>query len=320
MHGPADAVVGDARLGVVVGAHLLRAVAGGDHGLALGGEFLHVFVVLALVEAGAEDGDSLLLVLDLGLLVLHGNDDASGDMCQTHSTIGSVDALAAGAGGAEGVDAHVAHVQLDVELLGFGQHHHACGGGVDAALGLGGGDALDAVHSRFVFQQTVGTVAGDGEGDVLVAAGGALVEVVDFYFPMLLLAEAGVHAEEVAGEDAGLVAAGAATDFDDGILGVGGVGGDEEEADVVLHGLAALLGGGELLLRHLAQLGVFLGLEQFLALGDGVEERLVFVVGLNHGLQVLVIFRQFDVAFHVRSDLRVVHLLLNLLITSVYGF
>ena len=241
-------------------------------------------------------------------------------MCQTHSAVGGVDALAAGAGGAEGVDAHVAHVQFHVELLGLGEHHHAGGGGVDAALGLGGGDALYAVHAAFVLQQTVGAVAGDGEGDVLVAARGAFVEVIDLYLPVLLLAEAGVHAEEVAGEDAGLVTARAAANLHHSIFRVGGISGDEQQADVLLHGLATLLSGGELLLGHLAQFGVFLALEQFLALGDGVEQGFIFVVGFHHGLQVLVVLRQFYIAFHVRSDLRVVHLLLNLLVTSVYGF
>ena len=191
---------------------------------------------------------------------------------------------------------------------------------MDAALGLGGGDALHAVHAALVFEEAVDAVAADGEGDVLVAAGGALVEVVDFNLPVFLLAEACVHAEEVAGEEACFVAAGAAADFDDGVLGVLRVGGDEEDADVVLHLLASFLAGGEFLLGHVAQLGVLLVFQQVAALGDGVEERLVLVVGFDHGLQVLVVLAEFDVAFHVRSDLRVVHLLLNFLIASVYGF
>ena len=70
VHAPADAVVGDAALGIVVGAHLLAAVARGHHGLALRGELLHILVVLALIETCAKDADGLLLVLYLALLVL----------------------------------------------------------------------------------------------------------------------------------------------------------------------------------------------------------------------------------------------------------
>jgi hypothetical protein len=53
--------------------------------------------------------------------------------------VGRVDRLAAGAGGAEGVDAEVLGFDLDVDLFGLGQHGDGDGGGVDAALRLGGG-------------------------------------------------------------------------------------------------------------------------------------------------------------------------------------
>ena len=191
---------------------------------------------------------------------------------------------------------------------------------MDAALGLGGGDALDAVDAALVFEHAVDFLASNIKGDVLVAACGAFVEADHFDVPVFFLAVAGVHAEEVAGKDAGLVAAGAATDFDDGVFAVGGVFGNEEDADFVLHLLAAFGAFGEFGLGHFAQFLVFFGGEEFAAFGDGVEERLIVVVGFDYGLEVFVVFAEFDVAFHVGCDLRVVHLLFYLLVSGVDGF
>ena len=41
---------------------------------------------------------------------------------------------------------------VDVDVLGLGQHEHAGGAGVDAALRLGDRHALDAVHAALVLQ------------------------------------------------------------------------------------------------------------------------------------------------------------------------
>ena len=73
----ADAVVGDAVLGEVVGADFFGAVAGAD-------EFLAGIAIVAccsasifeLQQAGAQDAHGLVFVLDLGFLVLVGDDQA----------------------------------------------------------------------------------------------------------------------------------------------------------------------------------------------------------------------------------------------------
>ena len=186
---------------------------------------------------------------------------------------------------------------------------------MDAALGLGGGDALHAVHAALVFEHAIDFLARDVESDVFVAAGGAFVEIDDFHFPVLLFTVARIHAEKVAGKDAGLVAARAAAYLDHGVLAVGGVGGDEHDTDVLFHLVTSLGAFGKFLLGHLAQLFVFLSTEQFLALCNIVKQCLVVVIGFHHRLQVFVVFAQFYVTLHVRRYLRVVHLLFYLLIT-----
>ena len=75
------------------------------------------------------------------------------------------------------------------------------------------------------------------------------------------LGVAGEHPVEVAGQQAGLVAAGAGADLDDHVLVVVGVALDHREADLLLERLDPLARVGE----HLAQLGVLAVLGEQLA-------------------------------------------------------
>ena len=59
--------------------------------------------------------------------------------------------LAARATGSADFDAEVFLFQFDIHFLRFRQHGDGNGGGMDSALSLGGGHALDAVDAGFVF-------------------------------------------------------------------------------------------------------------------------------------------------------------------------
>ena len=65
-------------------------------------------------------------------------------------------------------------LDLDIDLLGLGQHRNGRGGGVDTPAAFGRGHALDAVNAAFELQPTKHAVAGDRGDDFLVAADLAL--------------------------------------------------------------------------------------------------------------------------------------------------
>ena len=134
------------------------------------------------VEFGAEDLQGEFLVLDLRAAVFAADVEAGGKVENLDRGLGAVDVLAAGAAGAADLDAQVVGFELDIDFLGFRQHGHGDGGGVDAALGFGGGHALDAVDAGFVFQEAEHLVAGDFQDDFLEAADfrRAAVEVLAF--------------------------------------------------------------------------------------------------------------------------------------------
>jgi len=148
-------------------------------------------------------------------------------MRDPHRRVGGVDALTAGPGGAEHVDAQIVRVDLDLDVLGLGQHEHAGGRGVDAALRLGGRHPLHAVHAALVLQPrphcAVGLAGPDRDRRGLDAAeiGGLVVEHVGR--PALPFGVAQVHPQQVPGEQRRLVATLTGLDLEDDVLAVVGV-------------------------------------------------------------------------------------------------
>jgi hypothetical protein len=91
--------------------------------------------------------EGLGLVLDLRALVLALHDEAARTVEDLHRAVGRVDALSAWSSGGRDRDLEIFVVDLDVHLVGLGEHGHGRRRGVDAALALGGGHALHAVHA-----------------------------------------------------------------------------------------------------------------------------------------------------------------------------
>jgi hypothetical protein len=262
--GDLDAVVGHPALGEVVGADLLRALAGADLPAAVRGLLGAPALQLVLVEAGAQHLHRPLAVLQLGLLVLHRDDEARRLVRDAHRGVGGVDRLPARARRAVDVDLEVVGVDLDVDLLGLGEHGDGGGGCVDAALRLGLGHALHAVGPALELEHRVRAVAAD------LHRVGAVGGVERLGGEAAALRVAGEHAEQVAGPQARLLAAGAAADLDDHVLVVARVALDHRDADLLPQALGAPARDAQLL----AQLGVVAALvEQLLgALGIGHRE------------------------------------------------
>ena len=97
------------------------------------------------------------------------------------------------------------------------------GGGGGAPVGLGGGYALHAVAAGLELEFGIGALADDLGDDFLVAAHFAQAFRQDFHFPALPFGVARIHAEQVAGEQGRLVAAGAGADFQENVAFVVGV-------------------------------------------------------------------------------------------------
>jgi hypothetical protein len=118
-----------------------------------------LLLLFQLLKARAQHAHRLLAVLYLRLLVLHRDDDARRHVRDAHGRVGRVDALAAGARRAEGVDAQVVLVDFHVDLFGLGQHGDGDGRRVYAPARLGLRHALDAVDARLVLEARVDLVA-----------------------------------------------------------------------------------------------------------------------------------------------------------------
>ena len=139
-------------------------------------------------------------------------------MGHAHRRVGFVDVLTARARGAEGVDTQIRWVDLDIfDFVHLGQDRHCNRGRVDATLRFGFGYALYAMSARLELQFRENALTDDATDDFAKAAVLAGTLAQGFDLPTLLLAIAGIHPKQIAGEDRGLIAAGASSDLEKNI-------------------------------------------------------------------------------------------------------
>lgn len=232
--------------------------------------------------------------------------------------VGGVYALAAGAGGAADFDADFVGLEFEVHFFGFWEDGDGGRGGVDAALGLGGGDTLDAVDAALVTEAAEDFVAADFHDDFLEAADIGRAGFEGFDLPAAGFGEAGVHADEIGGEEGGFVAACACTDFEEGIAALKGVAGEDGDLDDVFElGEAALddvyLGGGQGL-----KFGITAG-GHLAAVGEFGDLFLVEVPVFQEGVELAMFAGEFTGFFGVVKEAGVSHEILEELEAGALG-
>ena len=168
-------------------------------------------------------GLGAVAVLRAVVLALH--HDVGRQVGDAHRRIGLVDVLAAGAGGAVGVDAQVGRIDLDLDgVVHLRIDEHAGERGVAARVRIERRLAHQAVHAVLGAQVPVGVVAGDLERRALDAGHLALGLLEHFDAEALALAVLGVHALEHLRPVLRLGAARAGLDVDEAVVRVERIG------------------------------------------------------------------------------------------------
>src|SRR5882724_9114560 len=176
---------------------------------------------LQFVEPGLQHAHGDEAVAVLGAVLLRLDHDAGGDVGDADRALGLVDMLAAGAARAHGVDAEVAFLDLDIDIL---VHHRVDPGrgeaGVATGLTVVGRDAHEPVHAALGLQPAIGVVARDPDGGRFQAGllAGALLDPLDLV--AVLLGPARVHAGQHLRPVLRLGAAGAGMDLDVTVVGI----------------------------------------------------------------------------------------------------
>ena len=127
---------------------------------------------------------------------------------------------------------------------------------MDAALGLGFGDALDAMAAALELQLAEGPFALDAQDDFLEPAQFGRRHFEDLDLPTVVLGIALVHSIEVAGEQRRLLATGAGADFEDATRAVGVLAADGHVEQFVPERFALGLERDKLGLGQFAHVGV----------------------------------------------------------------
>ena len=200
------------------------------------------FCVFRVEDARAQQRHRLGAVLVLRALRLHRDDDAGRQMGDPDRRFRLVDVLPAGAARAHRIDLEVRLGDFEVDFLRLRHHGDGGGGRVDASLRLGRRNALHAMNAAFIFEPGEGAAPDDLGDDLLVAARRALAHRKHLDLPALAFRIFQVHAEKVAREQRGFVAARSRANFENDIALVGGVLRQQRNADRLRHRLGVGLG------------------------------------------------------------------------------
>jgi hypothetical protein len=131
----------------------------------------------------------------------------------------------------------------------------------------------------------------------------------------MLLGEARIHAEDLRGEERGLIPAGAGANLEDDVLLIVRVLGQQLQLQVFFDLRQALFELRQLVLRHGADLGIGLR-EHELGISDALLRPLVIAESVDHGLQVAVLLGDFLVALVIVDDLVGGHLAAQLFVAG----
>ncbi len=250
----------------IIGADTLAAIAGANLALAVGRTGGMQSRPLRLVHARAQYLHRLGAVLVLAPLLLHGDDNAGRQMRDADRTLGLVHMLSAGARRTVHVDAQIALVHLNIDLLRFGQNGDSHGTRVDASLRFGRGHTLHAVHAGFVLQPGKHVPAGD--------LGNAFLQATKLGFAILQQLETPaaqtriflIRGEQFGGEQTSLVTTRGRANFQDRAALVRLVARQQRELDLTCQFRNALAQLTQFLLRHLAHFRIgqhLLGIPRF---------------------------------------------------------
>ena len=175
-------------------------------------------------------------------------------MRDAHGGVGRVDRLATGTAGPIDVDTQIVRVDDDLlVILDLRHDENACGARVNAALRLGDGHALHAVHPTLVLQVRPHALVGcgralraDRERNVLETAELRVGRAHLGDAPAVRLRVAGVHARQIGGEQRGFFAALTRLDLKDDVHRILGVAGSQNLDERLVGSRFLFLEGGNL--------------------------------------------------------------------------
>jgi hypothetical protein len=149
--------------------------------------------------------------------------------------VGCVNTLSSRATRPADLDAKILGLDLDIHFLGLGKHGDGRRGSMDAALSLGGGNALDAVDAALVAQPAENVIAEDLEDHLLVSSRIARACLDHFGAESVCFRIPGIHPVEVSREDRRLAAACPGPDLNNGVTVVVGLRWKQGEKDCLLE-------------------------------------------------------------------------------------
>ena len=189
-----------------------------------------------------------------------------------------------------------------------------------APLCFGGRHALYAVYPAFVFEGAVHILAGYIGYHFTEATGRAIDKIGNGELPTHFFAEFLIHAQQVSGKKSRFITTGTGPDFQNGILAVGRIFGDEQLFELFFQLFFLGFQLIELHFGHFTKLRVFFGFKHLFGRLDIGKHIFIFFIYGYHLAQFFVFFTKPGIVVHIGHYIGLAHQLLHLLVSAGYFF
>ena len=305
-------MIGDTPLRKIIGANAFTAIAAAHLRMTRRGNLLILFFQFQIVQFGFEQMERLLLVLELALLILNGNDNARRDVRHAHGRVRRINALSAMAAGAIHIHAHIVHIEFDIHIFRLRQDRYCRSGGMNASGRFRFRYALNTMYPGLVLQFGIGSFSFHHKGGVLNAAN-ALIGPIDFFRRIAFFFGIHViHPIQVPGKKARLFAAGTGTNFHNDILIIVRVLRYQKELQFFFLFFRQCFLLGQVCLQHGFHVGILhLGNHVFIFLGR-LQRFTIGLVGFRNRLALDIFAVDFAPSVHVCQQFRIRQSLLHI--------
>ena len=269
-------MVGNAALRKIICPDPLGAVARADLASTAFGAFVGHSLPLRLVQPRPQNFHRLGAVLVLRFLILLGYDNPAWNMRDPHRAVGRVDMLPSGALRAVGIDTQILFLDVDIHFLGFRQDRDRRRRRMNPPARFRLGHALDPVHAGFILHPRKDTLSGNFRRCFLVPADPGIGEGHRLKAPPPPFRIPLIHAKQIGREKRRLIAAGPGPYFENGILLVSRILGQQQNFQLVFDPGHARPGALQLFFSHLPHVGIAIGGHRLELRNLGLKAALFF--------------------------------------------
>ena len=275
-----------------------------------------LFCLLQLIKPGAQDLQRFVFVFQLRLLILAGNNDSCGKMCQPHRGVCGIDALSAVSGRTEHIEFIFRRIDPHFHFIHLRHDRHSHRGGVDSSARLGLRHTLYPVGAALIFHSGIRAVSVDHKRRILESSDSVFIDAHHLRLPSAAFRIFHIHTVDFCRKQCSLVSARSRTQLNNNVPAVVRVFGQQQNLQFLLQFLHPLFRLGKLFLEHFPHFLIIFLFQHGNAVFDGLFTVFILLISVCNRLELCLLLHQLLEQPGIVCHSRLIQLIQNLFQTK----